>query len=203
MPEDQKTTRTETASEEPVGEAVPEEAEVEEPQVLDEKEELQDDLLKKLDESQAQVRELQDRFLRAAAEQENFRKRTLRDKEQMRKYAVAPFVEDLLPVIDSLSIGLDSARNHPEAAPVTEGFAMVMTQLQNALQQHGVVEIDPEGEDFDPNLHDGLAHQPSDSVPEGKVLAVTRKGYRLHDRLLRPASVVVSSGPAEQNGDDS
>ena len=70
------------------------------------------------------------------------------------------------------------------------------------LQQHGVVEINPEGEAFDPNLHEGVSHQPSDTVEEGKVLAVTRMGYRFHDRLLRPASVVVSSGPAVQDGGD-
>ncbi len=169
----------------------PEEA-VAETTVADEN--VQSELLKKFDEVQAQVQEHRDRFLRAAAEHENFRKRMVRDKEQLRKYGAALLLEDLLPMLDSLAIGLESASKHPEAKPVTDGFAMVFNQLQSVLKEHGVSEIDPQGEVFDPNLHEGVAHHPSEEVEEGKIIAVTRKGYKLHDRLLRAAAVVVSCG---------
>ena len=154
----------------------------------------QRELLKQLDEAVSKARENHDRYLRAVAEQENSRRRTLREKEELRKYGPAGFIEDLLSVLDSFNIGLESARNRPEAASVVDGFEMVRTQLKTAMEQHGVAEIDPDGEVFDPNFHEAVSQQPSESVEEGKILAVTRLGYRLHDRLLRAAAVVVSSG---------
>lgn len=157
------------------------------------------ELLKQLDQAVSKAGESHDRYLRAVAEQENFRKRTLREKEELRKYGPAGFIEDLLSVLDSFNIGLEAARSRPEAASVVEGFDMVRTQLKTAMEQHGVTEIDPDGEGFDPNLHEAVSQQPSDSFEEGKILAVTRLGYRLHDRLLRAATVVVSSGmPCEK-----
>lgn len=162
-------------------------------------EDLHSELLKKLDEAQEEARRNKDQFLRAVAEQENFRKRVVRDKEHLRKYGAALLLEDLLPVLDNLAMGLDSASKHPESKPVTDGFVMVMNQLQSTLKEHGVSEINPDGEMFDPNFHDAVANHPSGEVEEGKVMAVTRKGYKLHDRLLRPATVVVSSGASEEN----
>ncbi len=160
-------------------------------------EDLHGELLKKLDEAQSETRENQDRYLRAVAEQENFRKRVVRDKEQLRKYGAALLLEDMLPLLDSLAMGLESASKHPEAKPVTEGFSMVFSRLQSVLKQHGVTEINPQGEKFDPHFHEAVAHHGSDEVEEGKIMAVTRMGYKLHDRLLRPASVVVSSGESK------
>ena len=176
----------------------PEEAFAEPPQPG---EDAQSELLKKLDEVQAQARADQDKFLRAAAEQENFRKRMIRDKEQLRKYGAALLLEDLLPILDSMAIGLDSANNHAETKSLADGFAMVFNQLKMVLKEHGVTEINPQGEDFNPNLHEGVAHHPSEEVEEGKVIAVTRKGYKLHDRLLRPAGVVVSCGAPDQKSE--
>ena len=157
------------------------------------------ELLKQLDQAVAQAGESHDRYLRAVAEQENFRKRTLREKEELRKYGPAGFIEDLLSVLDSFNIGLEAARSRPEAASVVEGFEMVRAQFKTAMEQHGVTEIDPDGEVFDPNSHEAVSQQPSGLIEEGKILAVTRLGYRLHDRLLRAATVVVSSGmPCEK-----
>lgn len=152
------------------------------------------DLLRKLEETLGQAKKNHDRYLRAVADLENYRKRTLREKEELRKYGAAGFIEELLPILDSFKIGLDAAVGHPEAKDVTEGFALAVDQLSNVLKRYGVTEIDPEGDPFDPNLHEGVSHMPSETVDEGIVLAVTRVGYKMHERLLRPASVVVSSG---------
>ncbi len=161
------------------------------------------ELLKKLDEAQSEARENRDRYLRAVAEQENFRKRVVRDKEQLRKYGAALLLEDMLPILDSLAMGLELAGKHPEAKPVADGFSMIFSQLQSLIKQHGVIELNPQGEKFDPHFHEALAHQPCEEVEEGKIMAVTRMGYRLHDRLLRPASVVVSSGGSKPETEES
>ena len=156
------------------------------------------DLLKNLDEAQAQAREFQDRLLRVVADQENYRKRAVREREQMRRFGAMPLIEDFLPVVDNLLLGLETARQHPEASAVTEGFSMVVTQIESILKKHSVEPIAPcEGDPFDPNVHDAVAHSPDEKVGEGKIITVTRGGYMLHDRLIRPASVVVSSGPPE------
>ena len=164
-------------------------------------EDTQGELLKQLDEAVSKARDNHDRYLRAVAEQENFRKRTLREKEELRTYGAAGFMEDLLTVLDSFNIGLETARSQPESAPLVEGFDMVRTQLEAVMEQHGVTEINPEGEVFDPNSHEAVSQQPSDEVEDGNIIAVTRFGYRLHDRLLRAAAVVVSSGSPSESGE--
>lgn len=156
----------------------------------------QSDLLKQLDEAQAEIARLKDDALRGRADLENFRKRVAREKDDLRKFATATLIEELLPVLDNFKLGLQSAHNHPEAKVVTEGFDMVWTQLQNILGQNGLEELNPQGEAFDPNLHDCVSHQPSEDVPAEHVMQVMRAGYRLNERLVRPASVVVSSGKA-------
>lgn len=155
-------------------------------------------LMKKLEETIDQVSANRDRYLRAVAELENYRKRALREKEELRKYGAVTFIEDLLPVIDSLRIGLDSVAANSGTEAVVAGFALVFNQLREVLKDNGVSTIEAEGALFDPNLHEAVAHHPSDEVGEGYVIAVTRAGYTLHDRLIRAVSVVVSSGkPSE------
>lgn len=139
----------------------------------------------------------QDRYLRTVADFENFRKRTLREKDELRQFAAANVVEDLIPILDSLGLGLVAAKQGAgDSKSIADGVAMVLEQFKGALARHGMKEIDPLGQTFDPNLHDCLAHQPADA-PEEKVIQVIRLGYSLNGRLLRPASVVVSSGPAQ------
>ena len=154
------------------------------------------ELLKKLEEVTAEADAQRDRYMRAVAEMENLRRRTAREKDEARRYAVSALVEDLLPVIDHFSLGLEAARKHEGGKAFAEGFEMILGQLRSTLEGNGLAEIRPEGEAFDPNLHECVLHQPHDSVEEGNVISVERVGYKLHDRLLRPASVVVSSGPA-------
>lgn len=143
-----------------------------------------------------QFNQAREAHLRLAADFENFRRRVVREKDELRAVASASLVEDLLPVLDNLALGVEAARlHHPEASAVTDGMALVLAQLKGVFERHGVSEINPVGERFDPNYHDCLSHLPAEDVDEGCVTAVTRVGYRMRDRLLRPASVVVSSGP--------
>jgi len=145
--------------------------------------------------AKAEAAAIHDRYLRAVADHENFRKRVAREKDELRQYAASRVLEDLLPVLDNLGLGL-AAAEQPNASVKTlrEGVAMVQTQLKNALEQHGLKEINPAGQAFDAHQHEALSQAPSAEVAEGDVLQVVRVGYSLNGRLLRAASVIVSSG---------
>jgi len=136
-----------------------------------------------------------ERYLRTVADLENFRKRATREKDELRQFATARVLEDLLPVLDNLGLGLAAAKQPgADAKAVVGGVELVLTQLKGTLANHGLKEINPAGQPFDANLHESLSAQPSADVPEGSVLAVIRTGFSLNGRLLRPASVVLSSG---------
>ena len=148
--------------------------------------------------ARAEASAAQERHLRAVADLENFRKRTLREKDELRQSTKAGVVEDLIPIMDNLSLGLAAAKQQgADSKSIADGVAMVLSQFKSALARHGLAEIDPSGAAFDPNQHECIAHQPDDKVPEEKVISVVRLGYTLNGRLLRPASVIVSSGPAK------
>lgn len=151
----------------------------------------------KLEQAKEESRINHERYLRAVADWENYRRRMTREKEELRKHVTASLIEDFLPVLDNLALGLQTAANHPEAKEVAQGFAMVGDQIRAIFEQNGVTEIDPMGEPFDPHQHEAMAHQPDDKVAEGHVMQVIRKGYSMNGRLLRAASVLVSSGPSE------
>jgi molecular chaperone GrpE len=140
----------------------------------------------------------QDRYLRAVADLENFRRRTVREKEELRLYAASRVLEDLLPALDNLSLGLNATQQPgADLTTLAGGVEMVLTQLKSVLANHGLKEINPFGQLFDPHQHEAISHLPSADVKAEHVLAVVRTGYSLNGRLLRPASVVVSSGPAK------
>lgn len=139
-----------------------------------------------------------ERYLRSVADLENFRKRSVREKEELRQFAAGRVLEDLLPVLDNFALGLAAAKApNADLKTLVGGIEMVGTQLKSALSGHGLKEIAPTCQAFDPNLHEAISQQPSAEVAEGTVLQVVRIGYSLNGRLLRPASVVVSSGPAK------
>lgn len=141
-----------------------------------------------------------DRYMRAVADMENFRKRTAREKDELRQFAAAGVVEDIIPVLDNLSLGVAAAKQQTDVKAVVDGVGLVLEQFKTTLTKHGLKEINPQGQAFDPNLHDCISHQPSATVAEEKVSQVIRLGYSLNGRLLRPASVVVSSGPSKEKG---
>jgi molecular chaperone GrpE len=138
---------------------------------------------------------VQDRLLRLQAEMQNLRNRTSREIAEERRYAALPIVRDLLPVIDNIDRAIDAAEKAGEAENLLSGFRLVKQQLHTILTQHATEPISPEGEVFDPHYHEAILQQPSGEVPAGHVSMVTQTGYKLHDRVVRPAQVIVSSGP--------
>jgi molecular chaperone GrpE len=135
-----------------------------------------------------------DDLKRVAADFDNYRKRALRDQEALVARAHERLVKELLPVLDDLERALVAAEEHEEAT-LEEGVRLVHRELRDALSKEGLVEIETDGE-FDPHVHEALLTQPSDSG-DGAILQVIQKGYRLGDRVLRPARVVVSQGDTE------
>ncbi|HKK17781.1 MAG TPA: nucleotide exchange factor GrpE [Opitutales bacterium] len=154
--------------------------------------------LSELEKARAEAAEMKARYLRSVADLENYRKRMGREKQDILRSAAAGVIEELLPVLDTMKLGLQAAEKHPEAKDVTIGFKMVDDQLKKILSEHGLEELIPDGERFDPNQHECVAHQPSDEMEEDHVIETTRAGYRLNDRLIRAANVIVSSGPAKE-----
>ncbi|HMJ05356.1 MAG TPA: nucleotide exchange factor GrpE [Chthoniobacterales bacterium] len=145
---------------------------------------------------QADLDRFRDLALRSQADFDNYKKRAAREKEEAIKFANSSLLERLIAIIDNFELGLSAARGEGEKSPIYSGMQMVLKQLTDFLKENGLQPIDAEGQPFDPNLHEAIAHEPSTSVSEGKVIRQTRRGYRLKDRLLRPSSVVVSSGRA-------
>lgn len=137
--------------------------------------------------------------LRTAAELDNYRKRMAREMQDAARYGNAGLLESLLPILDNFEYGLNAAKAENEKSNLFIGLSMVARQLQDFLKDQGVEEVSIAG-GFDPNLHEAMMQQPSAEVPEGSIISQSRKGYRLRDRLLRPASVVLSSGPAKSGG---
>lgn len=142
-----------------------------------------------------------EKFLRSAADLENFRRRAVREKEDLRTTAVGRVLEDVFPVLDTLGMAISAAKQPgADLKSLVGGVEMVLTQLKTALSNHGLKEISPVGQPFDPHQHEAISHLPSPEIKEEHVMTVVRNGYSLNGRLLRPASVVVSSGPAKEGG---
>lgn len=134
-----------------------------------------------------------DRMLRAQAELDNVRKRSSRDIENAHKYALDKFVGELLPVLDSLELGINAADNAEDSSALKEGMDLTRKKFADVLQKFGVVVIDPQGEKFNPEQHEAVSMQPREGVESGMVISVMQKGYELNGRLIRPAMVMVSS----------
>jgi len=144
--------------------------------------------------AEAKATENWDRYLRAAAEIENIRKRSRRDVENARKYALENFGRDILAVKDSLEMGIQAA-DKADAESLLAGKEATLKLLATTLERFGIEELDPAGEPFDPELHEAMTMQPSTDMEPGSVLTVIQKGYALNGRLLRPAMVVVAAEP--------
>lgn len=138
---------------------------------------------------------LRDQLLRARAEFDNYRKRVSRDMDQLRKTAAESLIRDMLPVVDNLERALAHADQKDN--PLVQGVDMVMKQFASVLTGRGLEPVPALGVAFDPNVHEALAYQPSDEHPENTVMLEYERGYKLGDQIIRPAKVVVSSGPAE------
>jgi molecular chaperone GrpE len=147
---------------------------------------------------QADLDRFRDLAMRSQADFENYKKRAAREKEEAVRFANSSLLERLIAIIDNFELGLSAARAEGEQSPIYSGMMLVLKQLNDFLADNGLQPIEAEGRPFDPNWHEAIAHEPSNKVPEGKVIRQTRRGYRFKDRLLRPSSVVVSSGPKQK-----
>jgi molecular chaperone GrpE len=139
--------------------------------------------------------QMKDRALRVQAELENYQKRVARDMAEQRRYADLPLIRELLPVLDNMLRALEAAEKSGEAPGLLEGFKMVVQQLEGVLERHHCTPIQALHEAFDPNLHEALTQQPSAEYPPNTVVFVASTGYRLHDRVVRPSQVIVSTVP--------
>jgi len=147
---------------------------------------------------EADVAKWKELSMRTAAEMENLRKRTAREREEAIRFANQRLLEELLPVIDNFEMGMQAAAQDTSSM-IYIGMDMVRKQLAEFLSNQGVSEIPTDGQ-FDPNLHDAVSQEPSDK-PEGEIIRLTRRGYKLRDRLLRPASVIVSAAESPEQSE--
>ncbi|ORU93389.1 MAG: nucleotide exchange factor GrpE [Cycloclasticus sp. symbiont of Bathymodiolus heckerae] len=158
------------------------------------------DLQSALDVANARADENWEKVLLAKADVENIRRRTQKDIEKARRFSVEKFAKDMLAVVDSLEMGLAAAENMSgDVASIKEGMELTYKQLLSSLANSGVVQVNPEGESFNPDLHQAISMVPSDEHANNTVMQVFQKGYTLNSRLMRPAMVIVSqsSAPAD------
>jgi len=133
-----------------------------------------------------------DRLLRSQAEFDNYRKRAQREMDEERKFSPLPIVRDLLPVLDNLRRATDAARSANEPSNLVQGIDLVLQQIEQVLARYGVTPIPAVGQPFDPHLHEALTQMPSAEHPPLTVLQELERGYKLHDRVVRPGKVIVS-----------
>lgn len=151
-----------------------------------------------LEETRGQLAELNDKYLRIYAEFDNFRKRTAMDREELRRYANEEIIAELLSVLDHLDMAVQHSRG-ATAEKIVEGVQMTLKEFERLLEKFGVRIISAAGQAFDPNLHHAMAQIPTDEVEPNTVVEEFRKGYQLHDKLIRAALVSVARPP--ENGD--
>lgn len=155
-------------------------------------------LKKEVAEARAEAAETYDRLLRLSAEFENYKKRMQRQTEDHRKYANESIIKDLLSVVDNLERAVNASRQSSSEADVCmlEGLEMTLNEIRKVLQKYHVEPVEAVGQPFDPTYHEAVMQQPSEEHPDNTVIQEMQKGYMLHDRLIRPAMVVVAKTPA-------
>jgi molecular chaperone GrpE len=150
-------------------------------------------LAEKLASAERAATENWDKLLRVQAEMDNLRRRTEKDLQNAHKYSLEKFARELLPVVDSLELGIQAATaDVPEVSKLREGSDLTLKQLLATLEKFGVLQIDPQGQKFSPDLHQAISVEPSAEVEPNTIVKVFQKGYQLNDRLLRPAMVVIA-----------
>ncbi len=151
------------------------------------------------DDPAAMLEALNEKYLRLAAEFENFKRRSLKERQNLHNYANENLIKELLPVVDNLERAVGHARQEDggDAKSLLEGIELTYRSLMQALDKLGVLGIEPEGEQFDPKIHEAIRHVPNEEYGSGIVTEVFQKGYLLKDRLIRAALVAVSSGSEE------
>ena len=156
----------------------------------------------KIAKAEADAKEAYDRFLRASAELENYKKRSQKEMADFRKYANASLVKELLGVVDNLERAIESSNENKAEGKLSEGLNLTLKELLKIFEKFHASPISALGEPFDPCFHQAMMQKESDDHPENIVLDELQKGYMIHDRLLRPAMVVVSKSPPGSGDDD-
>jgi len=165
-------------------------------------EELQDEAIADMNFEEAESSEPselaaeKDRVLRLQADMENLRARTTRELNEQQRYAAMPILRDLLPVVDNIERAIEAAEKSGEAKSLLDGFKLVHQQLLTLLAQHHCKPIEALAEPFDPQIHAAILQQPNEKIPAQHVAHVAQVGYLLHDRVVRPTQVIISTGPA-------
>ena len=172
----------------------------EKPEVAKEEKPSSVNLEEKIADLEKQCKELQDKYLLAKADLDNARKRFLKDKEDVRFQTIQFVCLPIIALFDSFKMGLESARKYDIAEGVLKGFQMILQQFQDCLKVLGIEEINPKDELFNPHLHDAVSSCFHETIAEDHIIQVVRVGYKLGDKLLRAASVVVSKGKEVKNG---
>jgi molecular chaperone GrpE len=153
-----------------------------------------DDLKTQLEECKLEANKYLDQWRRTVADFSNYRKRTERDQAEAKKDCNAALITRLLPMLDDLDTAFANLPSDLDGQPWIEGMQLIHRKLHAIFAQEGLQDIDTTGESFDPMLHEAVTHEPSETADEGRVIGELRKGYRLNDRVLRPAQVRVSAG---------
>ncbi|MFM7034554.1 MAG: nucleotide exchange factor GrpE [Planctomycetia bacterium] len=142
-----------------------------------------------------ELAEARDRLLRTQAELENFRKRSRREYEDAQRYREIDLLRDLLPVLDNVVRAIDASENTADVESLRAGFRMTAQQIEKVLESHGCSSIPTDGALFDPTVHDAVLQQPTSAAAPGTIVGTASRGYRLHDRVVRPAQVIVAREP--------
>jgi molecular chaperone GrpE len=152
------------------------------------------ELLKKLSETQEEAQNNYDLYMRTYAEMENIKKRGIKEREELGKYANESLIKEILPVIDNLEKAISHARDDENSSALVEGLELIRDALMKTLEKAGLKEVEAFGKSFDPNFHEAVSKQKDDTVASGHVMIELQKGYVLNGRLIRPSKVVISSG---------
>ena len=161
-----------------------------------------EDIKALLEQTEKEKQDLYDRLLRSTADFDNFRKRVSREKDELIRYGNEKLARELLPVVDNFERALQQAENSPDNKALREGIEMILKQFITVLDKFGVKYFTSVGQPFDPNKHEAMVHQESSEHEENAVISEFQKGYYLHDKLLRPAMVVVAKKPPENSEEE-
>jgi molecular chaperone GrpE len=159
------------------------------------KEEIIEELRQKLEESQKESEQLKERLLYQQADFENFKKLKAKEKQDALKYGNETLVKELLPVIDNLERAVEHASKTEDSRGIVEGVELTLGGFLKALEKFGVTRVEAKGKEFDPNVHEAVAQEPSNEKAPGTIITELQKGYVMHGRLLRPAMVTVAKSP--------
>lgn len=155
--------------------------------------------IERLKEEASKAQEYWDQLLRTAADFDNYKKRAAREKNEATKYALEGLLAKLIPILDNFEMAMAAAQSTQDASNALQtGVNMIYQQFRTALSEAGLQEVDAANQKFDPTLHEAISQQETADVPEGNVVQQIRKGYKLHERLIRPASVIVAKAPGEK-----